>query len=132
MPHLVIEHSANVQTPMAALCDALRHCIVGFVDEQGQKPFPLAGTRVLAFAAHAASVADGGAHNAFVYLKLRIAKGRPSTTVAALGDALVGICNAHFQTERSTRPIGITLQIDEGNEVFNAKIGNLHPHPAAK
>jgi 5-carboxymethyl-2-hydroxymuconate isomerase len=25
------------------------------------------------------------------------------------------------------RPIGLTLQIDEGAEVFDAKFGNLHP-----
>ena len=132
MPHLVIQHSANVQTPIAELCDALRNCIVRFTDAQGQQPFPMAGTRVLAFAAGAASVANGDATNAFVYLNLRIARGRPQATVAALGDALVGICNAHFSAECGVRPVGITLQIDEGDEVFNAKIGNLHPNSAAK
>jgi 5-carboxymethyl-2-hydroxymuconate isomerase len=25
------------------------------------------------------------------------------------------------------RPVGLTLQVDEGHEVFDAKFGNLHP-----
>jgi 5-carboxymethyl-2-hydroxymuconate isomerase len=126
MPHLVIQHSANLQTPIAPLCNALRNGIASFVDGQGNKPFPIAGTRVLAYAALNASVADGSPANAFVYLNLRVAKGRPSTVLAALGETLSSLCTQHFAIELTARPIGITLQIDEGVEVFNAKMGNLH------
>jgi len=34
---------------------------------------------------------------------------------------------SHFQPLFSRRHIGVTLQIDEGQEVFDAKHSNLHP-----
>ena len=34
---------------------------------------------------------------------------------------------AHFAPLLAQRHVGITLQIDEGPEVFDAKLGNLHP-----
>ena len=33
----------------------------------------------------------------------------------------------HFQPVFMQRHIGLTLQIDEGHEVFDAKHSNLHP-----
>jgi 5-carboxymethyl-2-hydroxymuconate isomerase len=39
----------------------------------------------------------------------------------------VATARAHFAPLLARAPIGLTLQIDEGAEVFDAKFGNLHP-----
>ena len=44
-----------------------------------------------------------------------------------MGDALLMATKAHFQPLFVRRHIGVTLQIDEGHEVFDAKHSNLHP-----
>ncbi len=126
MPHLVIQHSPNVQTPMQPVCEALAGALRDIRDGQGQAVFPTAGTRVLAYAAQHAAVADGAAENAFVYANLRIQAGRAPEIVRAVGDALAAVLKACFAQELASRPIGITLQIDEGQETFGAKLGNLH------
>ena len=43
-----------------------------------------------------------------------------------------GGTRAHFQTLFDKRHIGITLQVDEGPEVFDAKHSNIHPLFAPK
>jgi 5-carboxymethyl-2-hydroxymuconate isomerase len=45
----------------------------------------------------------------------------------ALGLALEACVKSHFAALLATRHIGITLQIDEGSEVFDAKNSSLHP-----
>ena len=64
---------------------------------------------------------------AFVYLNLRMAAGRSAATHKRVGDALLMATKSHFQPVFARRHIGVTLQIDEGNEVFDAKHSNLHP-----
>lgn len=126
MPHLVITYTQNLSTDIQALCSALAHAICSMRDTHGEPVFPTAGTRVMALRADHFAVADGAANKAFAYLQLRIAPGRPASTVQLLGDTLHAIAKAHFAQELSQRAIGLTLQIDEGAPVFDAKFGNLH------
>jgi 5-carboxymethyl-2-hydroxymuconate isomerase len=138
MPHLVILYTDNLeqQTSMTTLCRTLADVMLEQKDETGQQVFPTGGTRVLAFPAAHYAVADDGTAGcaaggtgdyAFVYLNLRMAKGRSSAIHKRVGDALLMSTKAHFQPVFSQRHIGVTLQIDEGNEVFNAIHSNLHP-----
>lgn len=129
MPHLVIYYTANLdrETDMTALCRALADTMLAIEDEEGKQVFPTGGTRVLAFPAAHCAVADGGDDYAFVYLNLRMGKGRTGTVHKRVGDALLLTTQMHFQTLFAQRHIGITLQIDEGQEVFDAKHSNLHP-----
>ena len=53
-------------------------------------------------------------------------RGRGEAVKQRAGAALAATASAHFAPLLATRPIGITLQIDEGAEVFDAKLGNLH------
>jgi 5-carboxymethyl-2-hydroxymuconate isomerase len=129
MPHLVIYYTANLdrETDMTALCRALADTMLAIRDEEGKPVFPTGGTRVLAFPAAHYAVADGGDDYAFVYLNLRMGRGRTATVHKRVGDALLLTTKTHFQTVFAQRHIGITLQIDEGQEVFDAKHSNLHP-----
>ncbi len=129
MSHLVVLYTPNLdrETDMTALCRALADTMLQTHDDDGKQVFPTGGTRVLAYPAAHYAVADGKADYAFVYLNMRMASGRSAATHKRAGDALLMCAKAHFQPVFKERHIGITLQIDEGHEVFDAKHSNLHP-----
>jgi 5-carboxymethyl-2-hydroxymuconate isomerase len=139
MPHLVILYTPNLEkeTDMSALCRSLADTMLTIRDDdEDEQVFPPGGTRVLAFPAAHCAVADGGAAGraaggsgdyAFVYLNLRMGSGRSKTVQDRTGDALLARTRAHFAPLSAKRHLGITLQIDEGHEVYNAKHSNLHP-----
>lgn len=144
MPHLVILYTPILDQPpdqggsdMSALCRALADTMIAQRDEANKPVFPQGGVRVLAYPATHFAVADGGEHGgpagkaagyaganagyAFVYLNLRMGRGRSAAVHARVGAALEGCAKAHFADQLAKRPIGVTLQIDEGPEVFDAK-----------
>lgn len=144
MPHLVILYTANLHqdADMTALCRALADTMLLQRDEDGKAVFPTGGTRVLAYPAPHYAVADGGAagraagtHSAsgdagdyaFAYLNLRMGRGRSDAIKKQVGDALLATAKAHFAPIFEKRRLGLTLQIDEGAEVYDAKHSNLHP-----
>jgi 5-carboxymethyl-2-hydroxymuconate isomerase len=146
MPHLVIYYTPNLdaETDMTALCRTLANTMLAVRDDAGQQVFPTGGTRVLAYPAAHFAVSDGGAAGraagthtgaasgdpgdyAFVYLNVRMGRGRSNATHQAVGQALTAATRAHFDPLFARRHIGITLQVDEGPEVFDAKHSNIHP-----
>lgn len=131
MPHLVILYTPNLDTAtdMTALCHSLADTMRAQQDESGKAVFPTGGVRVLAYpAAHAAVAdADPARDYGFVYLNLRMARGRSAAVHQSVGRALEACAKAHFAPLLATRYIGVTLQIDEGAEVFDAKNSSIHP-----
>lgn len=156
MPHLVILYTGQLdaEVNMTPLCRQLADAMLTVQDEAGQQVFPTGGTRVLAYPAAHYAVADGGAAGraaaasvpstvtstdpgtvpstdpgdyAFVYLNLRMGRGRTEATQQRAGQALLSVVQAFFAPVMARRHIGITLQIDVGAEVFDAKHSNLHP-----
>ncbi|NDG42016.1 MAG: 5-carboxymethyl-2-hydroxymuconate Delta-isomerase [Betaproteobacteria bacterium] len=143
MPHLVILYTGNLDAPVAqggsdidALCRNLADAMLGVKDETGKQVFPTGGVRVLAYPAPHFAVADGGAAGraagqaadyGFVYLNLRMGRGRSAALQQLAGQRLEAVAKAHFAPQLAHRPIGVTLQIDEGPEVFDAKSSSLHP-----
>ena len=129
MPHVVVQYTANLEPEanVGALCNVLAATLVAQRDGSGVRLFPTGGTRVLAYPAARFTVADGAPDRAFVYIHVRIARGRERALVDAAGEALMAAVRAHFAGLLATRALGITLQIDEGAPVFDAKHGTLHP-----
>ncbi len=146
MPHLVILYTPNLdrETDMTALCRELAGTMLAVRDDEGRQVFPTGGTRVLAYPAAHFALADGGAAGraagthtgaasgdagdyAFLYLNLRMGRGRSAAVHQRVGDALSATARAHFSELFAKRHIGITLQIDEGPEVYDSKHSNLHP-----
>lgn len=130
MPHLVILYTNNLEpeTDMSALCRALADTMIEQLDdESGEQVFPTGGTRVFAYPAPHYAVADGKQDYAFVYLNLRMGYGRSETVKERAGQALLAATTAHFAALYEKRLLGITLQVDEGREVYNAKHSNIHP-----
>lgn len=137
MPHLVILYTANLDAAghISTLCRRLADAMLAVRDEAGKAVFPTGGVRVLAYPAPHFAVADGraagraaglGADYGFVYLNLRMGRGRSAGVQQQTGQALRAVAQAHFAPLLVQRPVGVTLQIDEGPEVFDAKTSSLH------
>jgi 5-carboxymethyl-2-hydroxymuconate isomerase len=138
MPHLVIYYTPNLdaKTDMTALCRALADAMIAVRDEAGAQVFPTGGTRVLAYPAAHFAVADGGAAGkaaggsgdyAFVYMNLRMGRGRSDATKTIAGRAVSAAARSHFEHLLQTEHIGVTVQVDEGHEAFDEKHSSIHP-----
>jgi 5-carboxymethyl-2-hydroxymuconate isomerase len=129
VPHLVILYTPQLdaESDMTALCRSLADTMLEARDEAGKPVFPIGGTRVLAYPAAHHAVADGKRDYAFAYLHLRMGRGRSEAVRQRVGDALLAAARAHFEPIMARRLVGVTLQIDEGPEVFDAKLSNIHP-----
>jgi 5-carboxymethyl-2-hydroxymuconate isomerase len=134
MPHLVILYTPNLEqeADFTELCRRMADTMLALRDEAGAPVFPTGGVRVLAYPAAHAAVADGSGDFAFVYFNLRMARGRSEAVQQAAGQALTQAAGEHFAPLLARRSVGLTLQIDEGREVFDAKFGNLHARFAAR
>jgi 5-carboxymethyl-2-hydroxymuconate isomerase len=128
MPHLVVLYTPGLdtETDMNALCRSLADAMLVVRDDAGAQVFPTGGVRVLAYPAAHAAVADGQHDAAFAYLNLRMGRGRSAEVHRRVGEALAAVVGVHFAPLLAQRPLGLTLQIDEGAEVFDARLGNLH------
>lgn len=129
MPHLTIHYSGNLdsQADMRTLCRSLADTMLAQRDENGAAVFPPGGTRVLAYPAPRFAIADGSNDYAFAYLHLRMGRGRSEATQQAVGEALLATAKTFFDPIQARRLVGVTLQIDVGNEVFDGKLNNIHP-----
>ena len=147
MPHLVILYSGNLDAivDMPSLCREAADAMLAVRDEAGAQVFPTGGTRVLAYPAPHFALADGGAAGraagsgktgirssdpgeyGFMYANLRMARGRSAAVQQAAGQAVTGTLRARLDPVMATRHIGLTMQVDEGHEVFDAKHSTLHP-----
>lgn len=129
MPHLVILYTGNLEPKLSmdALCRDAADAMLAVRDEQGQQVFPTGGTRVLAYPAPHFAVADGSGDYGFMYLNLRMGKGRSAATQQRAGEAVLAAVRRHVDALMTQQPIGVTLQVDEGHEVFDTKHSTLHP-----
>jgi len=129
MPHLVALYSGNLEneTDMTALCRRLADAMLSMQDELGQQVYPTGGVRVFAYPATHYALADGQRDYAFLYLNLRMGRGRTDAVKKRAGETLLAAAKEHLAPLFASRYIGLTLQIDEGQEVFDAKHSTIHP-----
>jgi 5-carboxymethyl-2-hydroxymuconate isomerase len=129
VPHLTILYTPDLEalTDMTALCRRLADTMLTIRDEAGNAVFPPGGTRVLAYPAAHFAVADGKRDYSFAYLNLRMGRGRSDAVKKQAGDALSAIAREHFAALFEKRHVGLTFQIDEGAEVYDAKHSTIHP-----
>jgi 5-carboxymethyl-2-hydroxymuconate isomerase len=138
MPHLVIYYTPNLEakTDMTTLCRTMADCMIAVRDEADAQVFPTGGTRVLAYPAAHFAIADGGAAGkaaggsgdyAFVYMNLRMGRGRSDATKTIASCAISAAARGHFEHLLQTEHIGVTVQVDEGHEAFDEKHSSIHP-----
>jgi 5-carboxymethyl-2-hydroxymuconate isomerase len=82
---------------------------------------------VLAYPAAHSAVADGTRDYLFVYLNLRMGRGRSAAVHKAVGDAVTAAAKDHLQPLFASRHIGLTVQVDEGQELYDARNSTIHP-----
>jgi 5-carboxymethyl-2-hydroxymuconate isomerase len=61
------------------------------------------------------------------YLNLRMGRGRSDATKLRAGNLLLAGATSFFSSLLKHKYVGVTLQIDEGQEVFDGKLSTLHP-----
>ena len=129
MPHVVVLYSGNLdaEADMSTFCRHTVDALLTVRDEAGKQVFPTGGVRVFAYPAAHFAVADGSGDHGFIHVLLRMGRGRRAEVHQAAGEALAGAARKHFAALLAARRFGLTVQIDEGSEVFDAKLGNLHP-----
>ena len=138
MPHLVILYSGNLdaRSDLSMLCRRLADTMLAQRDEGGKPVSPASGTRVLAYPAPHFAISDGGAAGravggdgdyGFVYLNLRMGRGRSEAVQQGIGKALMAVAKAHFELLMATMHAGVTLPVDVGAEVIDAKHSTLNP-----
>lgn len=130
MPHLVLLYTPDLETEadIPGLCRALADSMLEQRDETGKAVFPTGGTRVLAYPAAHAAIADGQGNYGFVYANLRMGAGRSRGVHQQVGDSLLAVLRGHLDALLERRPVGVTLQIDESpGQVYDAKHSSLHP-----
>jgi 5-carboxymethyl-2-hydroxymuconate isomerase len=129
MPHLVILYSGNLDavTDMTALCRSLADTMLTIRDEDGKQVFPTGGVRVFAYPASHFAIADGTRDYSFIYMNLRMGRGRGEQVKQRVGEVLLDAAKKHFAPLFVGRYVGVTFQIDEGNEVFDGKLSTIHP-----
>ena len=129
MPHLVALYTRELDalTDMDGLCRRLADAMLAVRDEAGAQVFPTGGTRVLAYPAAHNAVADGTRDYLFIYLNLRMGRGRSAAVHQAVGAAVTEAAKAHLQPLFETRHIGLTVQVDEGQELYDSKTSTIHP-----
>ncbi|MCM2321288.1 MAG: 5-carboxymethyl-2-hydroxymuconate Delta-isomerase [Pseudomonas sp.] len=130
MPHLVLYYTPDVErdVDVGSLCRELADCMLQQRDEAGRQVFPTGGTRVLAYPAAHAAVADGQGDYGFLYANLRMGAGRSQAVHKQVGDSLLAVLRSRLDALLEQRPVGVTLQIDESpGQVYDGKHSSLHP-----
>jgi 5-carboxymethyl-2-hydroxymuconate isomerase len=121
MPHLAIQHSANVAPQrMQLLCDVLHATLVATA------LFPLGGIRVRAISCAAATIADQHPDNAFVDMIYRIGTGRSVDDRIATGKKLMTTAEAFFAAELARPHFALSLEIIEIDPVLSWKTNTIH------
>ena len=112
MPHVVILYTGNLEscTDMSGLCRKLADTMQTVRAEDGSQVFPTGGTRVFAYPAPHYAVADGGAagmaaggdgNYGFIYLNLRMGRGRSDAVKKQAGDALLQCAKLGISTDQA-------------------------------
>ncbi len=129
MPHLVALYTNNLdqELDMNRFCRRMADTMLAVRDEAGAQVFPTGGTRVFALPAPYYAVADGKRDYSFLYLNLRMGRGRTEAVRKQAGEALLAAAKEELAPVFARRLIGVTLQVDEGDESFGAKHSNIHP-----
>lgn len=128
MPHLTLDHSANLreQGDFGRLCAELARVLVDW-REDGRAVYPRGGVRVRAIAADACCIADGSLPDAaYVHAAFKVGAGRSAATLQATAAALFDVIERHFAAEFASRPLALSLEVGEFSEAGTFKHNNLH------
>jgi 5-carboxymethyl-2-hydroxymuconate isomerase len=128
MPHLIVEYSANLDPQIDI--DALLAELHSAAAASGV--FPLGGIRTRAARREHYRIADGHPDNAFVHVTARIRHGRPLDVRQRAGTLLFETLCKSLAVIYATRPLGISLEVQEIDPDVSYKQNNLHEYVAER
>ena len=123
MPHLTVEHSANLEglTDLDALCRALHAAMM----KSGL--FELGAVRVRALRADHYAVADLLPQNAFAHLTLRIGAGRSLADRKRAGEVIFAAATDVLAALFATPHFALTFEMVEIDPDLSWKKNAIHP-----
>lgn len=121
MPHLTVEYSANLDSDVTALCNALHAAML----QSGL--FELGAIRVRARPCTHYAIADQLLENAFADMILRIGQGRSDADRKAIGTTLMQVAQAHFAPQLARPHFALSLEVQEISGPFSWKANAIHP-----
>ena len=123
MPHLSIEHSANLSdaSDLQALCTRLHGTLLN------SGLFEIGAIRVRSHPCACYVIADGLAENAFADMVLRIGQGRSEAERKSLGAALMAEAEAHFAPLLARPHFALSLEVQEISAPYSWKTNAIHP-----
>ncbi len=128
MPHQIVEYSANLDDALDI--DALLACV--HEAALGTGIFPLAGLRTRAVRRDHYRIADGHPDNAFVHVLLRIRFGRSLADRERAADAISDALFGFLEPVSASRPLAISLDIQDIDPHTNRKNNNLRSYVARR
>lgn len=122
MPHMIIDHSANVADTleMTGFCQFVHDAMV----QTGM--FELGGIRVRAHRADHYVVADGHPANGYIHMTLRIGVGRSLDDRKRAGDAIFDAVTEYLAEQFSTPHLALSFVIEELEPVLSWKKNSMH------
>jgi 5-carboxymethyl-2-hydroxymuconate isomerase len=128
MPHLWIEYSANLDEVLEM--DEFMHHVHGEVVADGV--FPLAGLRTRVVRVEQYVIADDHPDNAFVHIVLRTLPGRDVVSKKASTDRLFAAIRSRLAPLSASRPLAISMHVEESDPEFGYRISNYREHMAER
>jgi 5-carboxymethyl-2-hydroxymuconate isomerase len=128
MPHLIIEHSANLGTriDIEELVDGMHETALSI------DGLPIGGLRTRAQAREHYRIADRHPENAFVHVILKLGHGRPLEKRREFGEALfTALCDL-LEPVSSTSPLAISFEVQEIHPQLTWKKNNLRDYIAER
>lgn len=121
MPHITVEHSANVEEKIGidGLVRALHEAAVGTGIAE------LAGFRTRAEQRDQYRIADGNPANCFVAITMRVARGRSAAELKNLLDTVTAAATKHLEPVFSTAPISFSCEVQEIIPEMRVNISNI-------
>jgi 5-oxopent-3-ene-1,2,5-tricarboxylate decarboxylase/2-hydroxyhepta-2,4-diene-1,7-dioate isomerase len=98
----------------------------------GIEALPIAGVRTRAVRHDHYEIADGHPDNAFIYVVLRIMKGRSLAVRKQAGETLFNALKAEISAIYDRRPIALSLEIQELDPEVRWKQGNIREYMARR
>ena len=129
MPHIWIEYSANLRPEIDVR--ALMKTVQDTAIDDGSV-FPLAGARTRAICIDDYLIVDGHPDNAFVHVTLKIGHGRDEAVKKRAGERIFAALQQALAPVMASRPLGITMQIEEADPVLNYKSNNYRDYLKAR
>ncbi|KVE28535.1 5-carboxymethyl-2-hydroxymuconate isomerase [Burkholderia singularis] len=123
MPHIIVEYTANIRE--AARVPVLLKTINDTLIAQ-DGVFPIGGIRSRAIELQDYCIADGTADDAFVHVTFKFGSGRDEATKKRACDALFDAIKAHFVQLYASRPLALSMEVNEFSDAGTYKHNNIH------